>query len=107
MGIGWECTRDFPGKWESDWGSPRADRPPGHPLRVNPAEIQACLRQLDDLRKQDSAGADAVLRQILELITLTPKVPKPYLRIGPAEVAAARHAGGPPPAPPAHSRSAP
>ncbi len=83
MGIGWECTRDFPGKWESDWGSPRADRPPGHPLRVNPAEIQACLRQLDDLRKQDSAGADAVLRQILELITLTPKVPKPYLRIGP------------------------
>jgi hypothetical protein len=72
--------------WEMGIGlgfPPLTDRPTGRPLRVNPAEIQACLRQLDDLRKQDSAGADAVLRQILELITLTPKAPKPYLRIGP------------------------
>jgi site-specific DNA recombinase len=48
------------------------ERPTVSPLRVSPAEIRACLERLDDLLKQDSARANAVFRQILEPITMTP-----------------------------------
>jgi hypothetical protein len=42
------------------------------PARVGPAEIQACLEQLNDLLKQDSARTNGVFRKILEPITMTP-----------------------------------
>jgi hypothetical protein len=48
------------------------DCPTVSPLRVGPAEIQACLEQLDELLKQDSTRANRVLRQVLEPITMTP-----------------------------------
>ena len=48
------------------------DRPTVSPLRVGPAEIQACLEQLDAPLKQDSTRANRVFRQVLEPITMTP-----------------------------------
>jgi site-specific DNA recombinase len=48
------------------------DRPTVSPLQVGPAEIQACLEQLDALLKQDSTRANRVFRQVLEPITMTP-----------------------------------
>jgi hypothetical protein len=48
------------------------DRPAVSPLRVGPAEIQACLEQLNALLKQDSTRANHVFRQVLEPITMTP-----------------------------------
>ena len=48
------------------------DRPTVSPLRVGPAEIQACLEDLAALLKQDSTRANRVFRQVLEPITMTP-----------------------------------
>ncbi|HZP35340.1 MAG TPA: recombinase family protein [Methylomirabilota bacterium] len=49
-----------------------AERPSAGPLRVGAAEIRAHLDELDALLKQDSPRANAVFRQILEPITMTP-----------------------------------
>jgi hypothetical protein len=48
------------------------NRPTVSPLRVGPAEIQACLEQLAELLKQDSTRANRVFRQVLEPITMMP-----------------------------------
>jgi hypothetical protein len=49
-----------------------AEHPSAGPLRVGAAEIRAHLDELDALLKQDPTRANAVFRQILEPITMTP-----------------------------------